>query len=694
MQTSTERGEARALPVGGRALVKLPDQANAGHTLDEGSDPNERRPEHFDAGNSPTNPALSKPETGDCWLRLEQDIGRLFSAEPLYAVRSLGTGGRDKLFYGRAAEMRRMVHAVHEPAKHILLYGERGVGKTSLGNTFWRGRNLSTYPFWAARVQARPSDDFSSLWSRALDEFQTVFQYYIKKIRSNFAHVSPDIVRTEFQKAPGHLGAIMIIDDFDLLRDPEARELTAHLLKCLHDHAINVTVLLIGVAGNAEELIVNHQLLRRVLSIIKLNRLNTGELADILDSRLRLASLEISAAARSEIANLSFGLPYYVQTIAKLAAQSAIKYQRPQVKIEDVNTAIASFLDQESEAFLIDYQKATEDSFPNNIFRDVILASALTSCNPDGDFDAFEVLKALNIIAPDKDYHHEYVEQYLAEFTSDRRAGILRRVQAQTGDRYQFSDARMQPIIVMKSIKDGILDEKLRHLLFHSIPMEERAEKLQIEIEEADARNLRLIIPPSAGEADRKTANKPQARQFGPIMGGIAAVAALVILLVHSVDPASPPAASEAALGTAAETSAIATGTSAIVGVGSGTATGNTSTTEPEPVAAAADSPTSVATPVEPAPVAPSPAEVPSTVNPAAPWVSRDRPRLVTREIAGPAARGDSIIGTADGAAPHERASEAGEGRAARLSGYEHKVSPSQAPKKITPPSSGTGGLY
>ncbi len=86
----------------------------------------------------------------------------------------------------------------------------------------------------------------------------------------------------------------MIVDEFDLLRVKEARELTANLIKSLHDYGSNVTVILIGVAENVDELLINHQSLRRVLSFVKLARMSTNDLNDILDSRLRLTPLTLS----------------------------------------------------------------------------------------------------------------------------------------------------------------------------------------------------------------------------------------------------------------------------------------------------------------------------------------------------------------------------------------------------------------
>ncbi len=128
---------------------------------------------------------MDEPRTNDDWLQLKLDVGRLFSAAPL----SQGHGTRENLYTGRASEVRVMMHAVRDPAKHVLLYGERGLGKTSLANAFWRNNNTLTQPLFAARVQVYPFDDFSSLWSRALEEFQAAIPQTIT-IRRRYPHNS------------------------------------------------------------------------------------------------------------------------------------------------------------------------------------------------------------------------------------------------------------------------------------------------------------------------------------------------------------------------------------------------------------------------------------------------------------------------------------------------------------------------
>src|ERR1700722_8963795 len=255
---------------------------------------------------------MHTPSTEREWLALKIELNRLFSAAPLSPL-SISSSIKRQMNPGRVPDVRLMLRAVRDPAKHILLYGERGVGKTSLSNTFWLEEDSLIHPIISTRVPVYPTDNFSSLWLRALREFAIAMEPYDCEIVTAVEKATPDFVKKELQKAPPRTTPLIVVDEFDLLRDAEARELTAHLLKTLHDAAINVTILLVGVAENVDELIENHQSLRRVLCSVKLKRMGKSDLQNIITQRLRATPLEITEDALCAIISLSCGLPYYVQ---------------------------------------------------------------------------------------------------------------------------------------------------------------------------------------------------------------------------------------------------------------------------------------------------------------------------------------------------------------------------------------------
>jgi hypothetical protein len=409
---------------------------------------------------------MDEPKTNREWLQLELAVVRLFSAAPLSPDRSPYNGFEEGLYAGRSSEGHRMMEAVRDPAKHILLYGERGIGKTSISNNFWTKYDKFSEPVLVVRVQAYPFDDFSSLWLRVLEELYIVAEHYYKEMRSDFTHVSPDIVRREIQKLPKHLIPLIIIDEFDLLRAEEARNLTANLLKSLHDYGVNVTVLLIGVADNVEELISNHQSLRRVLSLVKLERMSILELNEILDKRLQLTPLSLANDARSAIVGISCGLPYYVQILGKFSAQNAIRDQRLRIILEDVNAAIEDFIIDSGQSFAEDYRRVTESRQMGNMFQEVILASALAQSDISGFFKLPEVVSALNLLVISKNWKYSQVQRYLSQFVSDRRGRILIRRGIGVDSRYRFSDATIQPFIVMRAIQERRIEGWCRYFSF------------------------------------------------------------------------------------------------------------------------------------------------------------------------------------------------------------------------------------
>ena len=436
------------------------------------------------------------------WLQVERDVERLFSSAPLSPADLQGHSRLEALYPGRASEVRLLMRAVRDPAKHILLYGERGLGKTSLANTFWMRSHTPQRPILVARIQVHPFDDFSSLWARALDEFQSINFYETESARIDLTSISPESIRREFQKLPPNVTNIVIIDEFDQLQANEARELTAHLLKFLHDHAVNVTVLLIGVAENVEELIINHQSLRRVLSLVKLERMNASDLNEILDSRLRLTPLRLCNEARSELVALSCGLPYYAQALGKLAALNAINDHRDSIDVNDVDAAIENFLVESGQSFSADYEQAIESQQPDNIFCEVILACALAVSDAGGVVEPAAVAKTLSLVMPNKSQPLARIRHCMSLFSSDRRGKILTRIGRKGDYRYRFSDALMRPFIIIRSIKDHSIDENSRGILFHSHEKRIRDAGYRLGIAEAYVAQLGMIAPTFAEKAD------------------------------------------------------------------------------------------------------------------------------------------------------------------------------------------------
>jgi Cdc6-like AAA superfamily ATPase len=269
------------------------------------------------------------------------------------------------------------------------------------------------------------------------------------------------LVRRELQKCKPNSIPIIIIDEFDNLKDNDARELTAHVIKSLYDYTVNATIILVGVADDLRELISNHQSLPRTIVQIKLERMKDTELNELLDSRLNRTPILLSGDARWTIVKLSRGLPYYAHILGKHSAQSAVSGKRIVITSSDVAAAMDRLIVDSGQSLEDDYKNATTSNQVDNFFTEVLLSCAIADADESGFFTATSVVDALNNVYKEKK-RHAHIQRHMTEFISERRGKILIRRGAARQYRYRFSDPMMQPYVIMKGIRDGHIDSELR----------------------------------------------------------------------------------------------------------------------------------------------------------------------------------------------------------------------------------------
>src|SRR5262249_37163038 len=196
---------------------------------------------------------------------------------------------------------RKIIEAVFSKSKHVVLFGERGVGKTSLTNVFWKRFSKTLRSFIIARIQAGPHDTFSSLWGRALEELHATGVASGKSEHVNFdIHYetwTPSQIRRELQKVGANALPIVIIDEYSEVIDADAKKLTANLIKEFYDFSITTTAILVGVAENISELIEDHASIDRALVEIPLSRMSESELKEIIQKRANRTVMTFSADA-------------------------------------------------------------------------------------------------------------------------------------------------------------------------------------------------------------------------------------------------------------------------------------------------------------------------------------------------------------------------------------------------------------
>ena len=77
-----------------------------------------------------------------------------------------------ELFAGRRDQVQSVIDVVNQRGQHAVLFGERGVGKTSLANM--TSKFLTVDPLICSRVNCDGLDNFGAVWRKLFNEIEMV----------------------------------------------------------------------------------------------------------------------------------------------------------------------------------------------------------------------------------------------------------------------------------------------------------------------------------------------------------------------------------------------------------------------------------------------------------------------------------------------------------------------------------------
>jgi Cdc6-like AAA superfamily ATPase len=401
---------------------------------------------------------------------------QLDGAELLERMRLLGeafrpaapTDRRD-LFAGRTEQIGELFAVLGQPGQHAVVYGERGVGKTSLANV--TAQMIRSANVLVARATCDASDDYGSVWRKALDEI--VFRTSTRGVGFAPAEseavdtasrllaagpVTPNAVRKALDTVTRQREIVAIVDEFDRLTDHSARTLFADTIKLLSDHLVRATIVLVGVADDIDELIREHGSVERALVQIHMPRMSRDELAEIVARGMEAAQLTIGKTAVARIATLSQGLPHYTHLLGQHAAQAALDAGRTDVRLADVDHAVGRAIDRAQQSIMDAYRRATT-SGRRSLYPQVLLASALAVEDEFGYFSAADVRARLAGITG-REHPTASFSQHLDELAQPDRGPVLQKRGVPRRFRYRFVNPLLQPYVVMRGLSEGSVSPK------------------------------------------------------------------------------------------------------------------------------------------------------------------------------------------------------------------------------------------
>lgn len=375
-----------------------------------------------------------RPVSPADWRALRAQLNHTFT--PHKPIRDEGVfNGRDRL-------LQQVSDTVSQPGKHVLIYGERGLGKTSFANV--AARELALAPrVTVIRKSCTIEHTFGMVWRELLHGFEHEGKNVASLGDGPSVHDIFEWIRG-LHRATHY---VFILDEFDRMQDRNGKKLLADLIKQLSDEIDNVTLILVGVARNLAELFADHESLPRAMMQVKMPRMAADELKSIIETRLPDLGMGMGANALDATVQLSQGFPGYTHLLALHAGRAAIARQSIEIAHADLEAALEEALADVQEHIAAAYKKAVRSSRQNN-YEEVLLACALAQSDEQGLFPPSAISKALTEKLR-KNLSGASFSRNLAQFCEPARGPAL----IKQGASYGFDYALLKPFVLMKGVE-------------------------------------------------------------------------------------------------------------------------------------------------------------------------------------------------------------------------------------------------
>jgi uncharacterized protein len=230
------------------------------------------------------------------------------------------------LLRGRTKKLQQIRQALASPGRHVFVYGDRGVGKTSLAQT-------------AATVYQGPQGHFVTL-SCAVPFFQLMHDLTARcqsAQRSNKAHgtirlddhgqPSADAIKVTAsineaianlkEILPSNRPLIAVLDEFDLVTNDFEKQLFADFIKQVSDQNVPLKLVFTGIGRSITDLLNIHNSAFRYLETVELERLDHSARLEIVTSSANAFGITVEYNSQIRISQVSDGFPHYVHLICE-----------------------------------------------------------------------------------------------------------------------------------------------------------------------------------------------------------------------------------------------------------------------------------------------------------------------------------------------------------------------------------------
>lgn len=359
------------------------------------------------------------------------------------------------LFIGRIEQLQRIRQTLDERGQHAVMYGGRGVGKTSLANIIpdlFEGVGVT-------KITCNRTDNFHSVWEKAFARTKFLFSdkglgFKAEERQQVIGIQLPDVENI----APAHIEEVLmdiynplvfVFDEYDSISDRKTKTQMADVIKMLSDNIPNITVLILGIAESVDELIGAHASLERCIRQIHLPLMSNAEAAQIIKNSLPILELDMQESISERIVEYAAGYPHFVHLLCKNAAKAAIQGNEKIIGTEHFDWAVNESIEGSNQSLRRSFNEAVRSGRNKNQFEDVIYACTLLNPEEMKTFSAEDVIEKYNEITG-KQTPKESITYNLGMLCRPERGAVLKKVGRGKKFKYRFRNPMMRPFAKLK----------------------------------------------------------------------------------------------------------------------------------------------------------------------------------------------------------------------------------------------------
>lgn len=232
---------------------------------------------------------------------------------------------------GRDTELEIAVARLSTAGGHLLLFGHRGIGKTSIAKVAEFVLRLEHPGLVVKAISCDSRMDFLDITSACIAN--TDISMSDGELRSPVK--SAEVIST--------LRGFLIIDEIDRLR-PDQRTLLSEFMKTLSDKATTFCLCAVGIAQTATEIFHGHLSIHRCLNEIHVKQLDGSTIAKIVDTGFDSLKQAIDAQVVVDIARLSLGFPSNAVLICRYVAEGVMRLPIPIISANELRRGLKRLL--------------------------------------------------------------------------------------------------------------------------------------------------------------------------------------------------------------------------------------------------------------------------------------------------------------------------------------------------------------